>query len=519
MVCATTSAVRAAARSSSPTRHAISIPRQGKGGRRQARAGRHALHLPDASPDRAAGAGHLPDLRHGARAQGRAGGRRRAQPRARRFHAASEDRGGAVDPAADRRHGAGPRAARAPLDIAASGRLDRAGARHAGGRLVRPAVLRARLGLDRQPQPQHVDADLDRRAGGLRLQPRRRAGPWPLPARLQDARRHGRALLRGRRGHRRAGAGGAGAGAEGARAHRQCHPRAAQSGAEDRAPRRRRRHGERGGARSGAGGRQAARAPRRSRSRRRPGRRGPIDGGRVAADGRAGSGREGGGRERDRRHAQQERQLHSAGAQGRRRDHAGPHRRHGGRGAAQPRADPGPGRQGCRLLRAGGGAGRHRRVRGLADAGSQPVAGLRRGGGGVRADHRLPVRAGAGHAHLHHGGDRARRARRRAHPECRGAGAAGLGRYADRRQDRHADRGQAGAHRRQGAGGLRRGDAAAARRQPGKGQRASLGGRDRGRCSETRRDAACARTLSRPSSARASRDALAAAASRSAAPD
>jgi Cu+-exporting ATPase len=42
-------------------------------------------------------------------------------------------------------------------------------ARHAGGRLVRVAVLRARLGLDRKPQPQYVDADLDRRAGGLRL--------------------------------------------------------------------------------------------------------------------------------------------------------------------------------------------------------------------------------------------------------------------------------------------------------------------------------------------------------------
>ena len=246
-----------------------------------------------------------------------------------------------------------------------------------------------------------------------------------------------------------------------------------------RAPRRCRRHGERGGARSCAGGRQAARAPRRGHSCRRPGRRGPIDGGRVAADRRAGSGRERPGRRGDRRHAQQDRQLHHGGAQGRRRDHARPHRRHGGRGAAEPRADPGSGRRRRRLFRPGGGAGRNPRVRRLADAGPQPVAGLRRGGGGVGADHRLPVRAGAGHADLHHGGDGPRRPRRRAHQERRGAGATGLGRYADRRQDRHADRGQADPHRRRGGGRLRRDHPAAARCQPGEGQRAPLGGGDR----------------------------------------
>ena len=45
-----------------------------KRGEREASAARHALHLPDASADRAGGAGTVPDLRHGARADGRAAG-------------------------------------------------------------------------------------------------------------------------------------------------------------------------------------------------------------------------------------------------------------------------------------------------------------------------------------------------------------------------------------------------------------------------------------------------------------
>ena len=45
-----------------------------KSGRAGAAAERHALHLPDASADRAGGSRTLPDLRHGARADGRAAG-------------------------------------------------------------------------------------------------------------------------------------------------------------------------------------------------------------------------------------------------------------------------------------------------------------------------------------------------------------------------------------------------------------------------------------------------------------
>ena len=61
----------------------------------------------------------------------------------------------------------------------------------------------------------------------------------------------------------------------------------------------------------------------------------------------------------------------------------------------------------------------------------------------VGADHRLPLRAGPGHADVDHGRRRPRRAGGRADQECRGAGALREGRHARRRQDRHAHRGQA----------------------------------------------------------------------------
>ena len=76
---------------------------------------------------------------------------------------------------------------------------------------------------------------------------------------------------------------------------------------------------------------------------------------------------------------------------------------------------------------------------------------LRPGGGGVGADHRLPLRARAGHADVDHGRHRARRPGRRADQERGGAGALREGRHHRGRQDRHAHRRQApgdrGAHR------------------------------------------------------------------------
>ena len=64
----------------------------------------------------------------------------------------------------------------------------------------------------------------------------------------------------------------------------------------------------------------------------------------------------------------------------------------------------------------------------------------RRGRG---ADHRLSLRARSRDADVDHGRRRPRRAVRRADQERRGAGAHGEGRHAGRRQDRHADAGQA----------------------------------------------------------------------------
>ena len=54
--------------------------------------------------------------------------------------------------------------------------------------------------------------------------------------------------------------------------------------------------------------------------------------------------------------------------------------------------------------------------------GPQPVLHLRAAQLRGRADHRLPLRPGPGHAHRHHGGDRQGRRERHADPQRRGAG-------------------------------------------------------------------------------------------------
>ena len=117
--------------------------------------------------------------------------------------------------------------------------------------------------------------------------------------------------------------------------------------------------GNRCAAGCGAHRRPAARASGRERSGGRPGRGRPLVGGRIHAHRRAASGGEGEGRCRHRRHAQPQRHAGDARRKGRRRHHAVAHRRDGRQGAAQPRADPGAGRQGVRLFRAGRRAGRH----------------------------------------------------------------------------------------------------------------------------------------------------------------
>ena len=65
--------------------------------------------------------------------------------------------------------------------------------------------------------------------------------------------------------------------------------------------------------------------------------------------------------------------------------------------------------------------------------------------GDLRPDHRLPLRAGAGDADVDHGRDRAGGGGGRAVQERRGAGGLAPGRHDRDRQDRYADRGEAGA--------------------------------------------------------------------------
>ena len=99
------------------------------------------------------------------------------------------------------------------------------------------------------------------------------------------------------------------------------------------------------------------------------------------------------------------------------------------------------------------------------DLGAGAALRLRPRRGGRGADHRLPVRARPRHADVDHGRRRARRASRRADQERRSARAHGEGRYARRRQDRHADRGQARSDGGAAGVGLRRGAGRCASRQ------------------------------------------------------
>ena len=122
---------------------------------------------------------------------------------------------------------------------------------------------------------------------------------------------------------------------------------------------------------------------------------------------------------------------------------AGADRPHGQRSPAQPRANSAAGRCRFRVLRAG------RRCRGRSHVHRMGAVrpgtedGLcdcerRRG-----SDHRLPLRAGAGYADVHHGRHRSRGDRRRAHQERRGTGNPGKSGHARGGQDRYAYRRQA----------------------------------------------------------------------------
>ena len=118
---------------------------------------------------------------------------------------------------------------------------------------------------------------------------------------------------------------------------------------------------------------------------------------------------------------------------------------HGGRGAAQSRADSAARRSRVWLLRSGRHRGRGRSTFVVwSTIGPEPRLAYARRQRGRGADHRVSVRARTGDADVDHGGDRPRRVAGRAVSERRGDRAARKRRHARRRQDRHADAGQAG---------------------------------------------------------------------------
>ncbi len=226
--------------------------------------------------------------------------------------------------------------------------VDRARARDARRPLGRMAVFRPRLGLDRQPQPQHVHADRAGDWGRLRCTASsRRSSPASSRPRSAATAARSRSTSRPPRSSRRwCSSARCSSSAPGARRRapsRHCSGSSPEDGAAD--PRRRQR-----------GGRPARRGPRSAtrcacgRARRSRSTASSLDGSergrRVDDHGRADPRRErrpgdqlvggtvnGTGEPRDARRAR------GLG------DDARPDRADGGRGAAHPRADPAPRRR------------------------------------------------------------------------------------------------------------------------------------------------------------------------------
>ena len=382
----------------------------------------------------------MPDLRHGARAAN-GDARRRAEPGARR-HGAPVLAGARPrlrrSSCHDGRHGPRRRADALPWTARSS--------TGSGWCSSTPVVFWAgwpfferALGVDRQPQPEHVHAHRARRRRGVSATARSaRSRRACSPTDVRDARRRA-ALLRHRRRDHRARA--ARAGARAARAQPDEHGDSSNCSAWRRRPR--------------ASSEATANAMCRSREVRvgdvcrvRPGEKMPVDG--VVIDGhsavdesmvtrRTDAGREErrrrvtGGTINDERHAAVPRRAR------RRRHLAGADRPHGGRGAAEPRADSAARRPTAAWFVPAVVPSRSWRFAVWAILGTGAAAGTRAGQRRVGADRRLSVRARAGDADGDHGRDRARRDERRSGEECRSARAARDGRHARGRQDRHAD--------------------------------------------------------------------------------
>ena len=186
----------------------------------------------------------LPHLRHGAGAGtgGRAVGGRIGREG---LHPPFHRRPGVHRAAAGAGHGAdaGPAAAR--LGDGPHGRGRPAPAGHAGGALFRLAFLPACLGLDKIAQLQYVDTHRARRGRGLPVLRRRRAVSRHFPRGAEGRERRAAHLLRIRRRHHPAGAGGADSGDACAHEGGCGHSRVGRAGPGHRAPHPRGRHGRR----------------------------------------------------------------------------------------------------------------------------------------------------------------------------------------------------------------------------------------------------------------------------------
>lgn len=109
------------------------------------------------------------------------------------------------------------------------------------------------------------------------------------------------------------------------------------------------------------------------------------------------------------------------------------------------------------VFRAGGDDHRHLDVRHLEVTGPGAATGARAGHRGQCADHRLPVRAGTGHAAVGDGLAGLGRHQRRAGHQCQGAGTGASHRHRGVRQDRHHHARRGGRGRRLGQAELRAG--------------------------------------------------------------
>ena len=336
----------------------------------------HAIHLPDASGDRPRQAGLLPDLRHGAGADGRADRRRGAEPGTGRFHPALLGERRAVASRCSSSPWGRCSACRSATGSAngwPSGSNWRWPRRSCCGRRSRSSIAAGESIVNRSPNMWTL---ISIGVGvGLSLQRRRDAVSRNLPASVPRPWRRGAGLFRGGERHRRAGLPRPGAGT----ARRASAP--ARRSARCSTSRRRPRGGSRADGTETDVPLDEVQAG--DRLRIRPGDGVPVDGivleGRSSVDESMLTGEpvpveKTTGDTADRRHAQQERHAGDARRKGRRRDDA------------------------CRIVEMVAKAQRSRApIQGLADR----VSALVRAGRGAGRDRRLhrlgAVRAGAEH--------------------------------------------------------------------------------------------------------------------------